>query len=152
MDHVVVVFRFLQAAHELPLLQCGVSLLVRFEELGAGGWDQWVPGVHGIAIDFDVGRRSYSATYLPFVAPEQGWGVRESVVNLVRKAGYEGKATDKLLRSIRLTRYQSSKHRVTYAEWRAHRAQAAAAGGAGSGGGADAGSGSGGGGGGGGIV
>ena len=53
-------------------------MLVRFEELGAGGWDQWVPGVHGIAIDFDVGRRSYSATYLPFVAPEQGWGVRES--------------------------------------------------------------------------
>jgi hypothetical protein len=39
--------------------------------------------------------------------------------------GYDGKVTDALLASLKVTRYQSSKARITHAEWRAHKAAAA---------------------------
>jgi hypothetical protein len=39
--------------------------------------------------------------------------------------GYDGEVTDALLRSLKVTRYKSSKARVTHAEWRAHKAAAA---------------------------
>eukprot|EP00968_Pinguiococcus_pyrenoidosus_P001198 scaffold53_cov193-Pinguiococcus_pyrenoidosus.AAC.35 len=57
--------------HELPQLECGVSLLVHYEE-AANAYD-WEVGKHGILIDFRVGNRNFGATYLPEVAAEQGW-------------------------------------------------------------------------------
>jgi AMMECR1 domain-containing protein len=50
-----------------------VSLLVDFEE--ADHHFDWEVGVHGIQIIFSVESRSYSATYLPEVALEQGFVV-----------------------------------------------------------------------------
>jgi len=49
-----------------------------------------------------------SATYLPHVAIEQGWGLEECIHSLVRKAGFSGKITEELKRELRLTRYESS--------------------------------------------
>jgi AMMECR1 domain-containing protein len=51
-------------------LECGVSLLVNYEE--AKAWDDWVVGTHGILISFEADGTSYRATYLPEVASEQG--------------------------------------------------------------------------------
>ena len=55
---------------EVPELSCGVSLLTDFED-GLGALE-WTVGKHGIIIDFAVGGRSMSATFLPQVASEQG--------------------------------------------------------------------------------
>ena len=159
------------ARAEVPRLHCTVSLLRRFEE--GLGWEDWVPGKHGIIIEFEepeaevegakkearreaiggggggeekkssssssgCGSRSLrsrlrggnasssssnsnssssnrsspasvlSATYLPHVAPEQGWGVEEAIRSLIRKAGCGGQITEELKRELRLTRYESS--------------------------------------------
>jgi len=59
----------------------------------------------------------FKATYLPEVAPEQGWDCHEAVVSLIRKSGYQGKISEQLLRSVKTTRYQSSKNRLTYREY-----------------------------------
>mmetsp|Transcript_20461 Transcript_20461/g.37283 ORF Transcript_20461/g.37283 Transcript_20461/m.37283 type:complete len:342 (-) Transcript_20461:384-1409(-) len=119
------------ALHELPLLRVGVSLLVKYEE--CEHCFDWEVGVHGIIIKFDgtggttsgssvrKNERGYSATYLPEVAHEQRWSQREAVTSLVRKAGYRGVIGDELLRSIRCTRYQSSKCRLSYGEYAAKR-------------------------------
>jgi AMMECR1 domain-containing protein len=49
-------------------------------------------GVHGIQIRFEVGSNSFGGTFLPEVAPEQGWSHQETIVALVKKAGYKGRA------------------------------------------------------------
>lgn len=108
---------------ELPFLRVGVSLLVKYEI--CDHCFDWEVGVHGIIIKFDTvnrggegGRRrdDYSATYLPEVAYEQKWTQQETVLSLVRKAGYRGVITDDLLVRIRCTRYQSSKYQLSYQE------------------------------------
>ena len=60
------------AKDELPLLRVSISLLTNFED-AANVWD-WEIGVHGIRIQWSEGGTTYSATYLPQVAPEQGTG------------------------------------------------------------------------------
>ncbi|KAI9278530.1 DUF51 family protein [Phascolomyces articulosus] len=105
---------------EVPRLSCGVSLLTSFEE----GQDylDWEVGVHGIWIEFinDHGHKR-TATYLPEVIPEQGWSKQEAIDSLLRKGGYRGTINDKVLKSIKLTRYQSSKAQATYSEYIAHK-------------------------------
>mmetsp|Transcript_8315 Transcript_8315/g.17283 ORF Transcript_8315/g.17283 Transcript_8315/m.17283 type:complete len:184 (+) Transcript_8315:1-552(+) len=103
---------------ELPMLRVGVSLLIQFEECEKGCYD-WEVGRHGIIIEFANGGRNYNATYLPEVASEHGMTKEVAVESLVRKAGYRGKVDAKLLSSIKTTRYQSSKAKVTHDEWRA---------------------------------
>ncbi len=105
---------------ELPFLRVGVSLLVNYE--ACDHCLDWVVGVHGIIIKFDIDKRggrgdTYSATYLPEVAFEQKWTQQDTVLSLVRKAGYRGAITDELLLQIRCTRYQSSKYQITYQEY-----------------------------------
>jgi len=103
-------------AAELPRLSCKVSLLSCFEE--ARGWDDWTVGVHGIQIEFvDPEGHTRSATYLPEVAPEQGWDVAEAITSLLRKAGYNGPVIPGLLAAIRLVRYQSSVCALTYDQY-----------------------------------
>lgn len=106
------------SAKEVPSLQVGVSLLTCFEQ-AAGGWSDWEVGTHGIIIEFDDPdtRTRRSATYLPEVAPEQGWDAQEAVESLCRKAGYHGHVSERLLRALRLTRYQSAKHLLTYDDY-----------------------------------
>lgn len=105
-------------ASELPQLTCTVSLLHSFE--GNKAWDAWEPGRHGIIISFVDPRdgRRKSATFLPEVAREEGWGRRETLEHLVSKAGCatEGPAFDNLLPKISLTRYQSTAASLSYDE------------------------------------
>mmetsp|Transcript_12697 Transcript_12697/g.32484 ORF Transcript_12697/g.32484 Transcript_12697/m.32484 type:complete len:202 (+) Transcript_12697:62-667(+) len=102
---------------EVPSLECGVSLLVDFED-GADYLD-WTVGVHGIRIHLTVAGRAYSATYLPEVAGEQGWGKMDTINSLLRKAGYTGPLNKAIHSSIALQRYQSRKFHATYEEWAA---------------------------------
>ncbi|KZW03859.1 hypothetical protein EXIGLDRAFT_758177 [Exidia glandulosa HHB12029] len=132
---------------ELPRLQCGISLLVHFED--AESYLDWTVGVHGILISFPhpsllatnssssvpsplssqsylpstrlSHKRKFSATYLPDVMPEQGWTKLDAIDSAIRKAGWDGKITEELRRSITLRRYQSSKATATWDEYVAWR-------------------------------
>jgi len=107
-------------ASEVPQLHCGVSLLTNFEEV-EDIYD-WEIGKHGIWIDFkDPNGVKRNGTYLPEVAPEQGWTKIECLDSLVRKAGYQGEITDSLRLKIKVTRYQSSKVYATYQEYITYR-------------------------------
>lgn len=103
-------------AGELEYLDCTVSLLTNFESGLA--WNDWEVGTHGMIIEFEdpSSGRSYSATYLPEVAHQQGWTKEECIDSLVQKAGYYGKA-EKIRKLVRLTRYQSSLYTLTYQEY-----------------------------------
>jgi AMMECR1 domain-containing protein len=57
--------------HEMPHLDCAVSLLHNFEQID-DPFD-WIVGTHGTTIEFSDARgRKHRATYLPEVAKEQG--------------------------------------------------------------------------------
>ena len=107
-------------AGELPLLECTVSLLTNFEE--DLKWNDWEVGTHGIIIEFESPGNgyghSYSATYLPEVAKEQGWTKEEAIDSLVQKAGFRGILNRD---AIRLTRYQSSIQTSSYQEYLARK-------------------------------
>lgn len=105
------------ALNECSRLQCTVSLLVQFER--ASDPFDWEIGKHGIRIFFEHpdGGRQYSATYLPDVCADQGWTKHECLDSLIRKAGYRGKITQRLLQRLELERYQSSKFTLTYDEY-----------------------------------
>ena len=108
--------RFKPLRHtELPMLELSVSLLIDYE-VGEHFLD-WEVGVHGVIVEFIVDRRRYNATYLPEVAKEQGWNQEEAIHSLIRKSGYRGEINQKLLSSISLTKYQSSKYSVSYREY-----------------------------------
>lgn len=103
-------------AQELHQLHCSVSLLVDYED--GDYYEDWEIGTHGIIIEFyDNDGQFYSATYLPDVAHEQGWTHLETVISLMRKAGFRRSVTKALLATIKLTRYRSSKHRLSYQEY-----------------------------------
>mmetsp|Transcript_11353 Transcript_11353/g.20520 ORF Transcript_11353/g.20520 Transcript_11353/m.20520 type:complete len:248 (+) Transcript_11353:86-829(+) len=108
--------------HELSSLQVGISLLDDFETLPNGDLDNWIPGTHGLVLDFTEGSRSYSATFLPEIAMEQGWTRAETLQHLIRKSGYRG-VTSKALKKLRLTRYLSSKYTLTFQEFLQLRSQ-----------------------------
>jgi uncharacterized protein (TIGR00296 family) len=105
------------AASEVPSLVVTVSLLTNFEV--ARAWDDWEVGLHGVWIDLvDPDGTARNATYLPDVPPEQGWTIKETIDSLVRKAGYtSGPVTDGVRSVIRLTRYQSTLHKLSYSEY-----------------------------------
>lgn len=89
--------------HEVPMLTCEVNLLIDFED-AANIWD-WEIGTHGIIISYG----SYRATYLPSVAPDQGWNKQQTIKNLARKSGYSGP-----IANFKLRRYKSSKASLSY--------------------------------------
>jgi uncharacterized protein (TIGR00296 family) len=88
-------------------LSCGVSVLHSFEDIESAF--DWQLERHGITIEFRANNRRFHATYLPGVAQQQGWSVRETLESLIRKAGFEGEIDDKLLSQLKCTRYQASK-------------------------------------------
>lgn len=124
---------------ELETLECDVSLLTDFED--AASYLDWTIGVHGIYISFPhptssaaseapsplssstsvptlhAYKRTYTATYLPQIAPEQGWDKIETVDSAIRKAGWNGRITEDVRRSIKLRRYQSRKCTVSWEEF-----------------------------------
>ncbi|KAI1173102.1 AMMECR1 domain-containing protein [Nemania sp. FL0916] len=101
---------------ELPSLEAVVTLLTDFEDCDdAVDWDL---GTHGIRISFiDRGRR-YGATYLPDVAPEQGWTKEETLVNLMRKAGWVGRKDEWQDVDLKVVRYQGKKESLQYPEYK----------------------------------
>ncbi|KAM7455083.1 hypothetical protein BLSTO_04160 [Blastocystis sp. subtype 1] len=98
---------------EIPSLQCSVSLLHSFED--AKDYKDWEVGKHGIRITFHHGGRAYRATYLPEVAPEQGWDQETTIRHLIEKAGCSYDAS--ILPSIQLQRYQTEKRTMQYEEY-----------------------------------
>lgn len=103
-------------AGELPRLSCGLSLLHSYEK--AKHRDDWEIGTHGIIVEFDYNGRTYSATYLPEVAKEHNMTKDVAIKQLIRKAGFRGEINEKLLSSIEVTRYQSTKLRMKYSEYK----------------------------------
>lgn len=111
-------------AVELPRLSNHVTLLTDFSESTRDALD-WTLGLHGIRISFLLHGRKYGATYLPDVAKEQGWTKEETVVSLMRKAGWNG-SSSAWLKAWRdgkgeLVRYQGKQVGMEYAEWRRFR-------------------------------
>jgi AMMECR1 domain-containing protein len=79
-------------------------------------------GTHGVRIEYTdpSSDRTRTATFLPEVAPEQGWSKVETIDQLVFKGGFRGVVTDGMRQSIRLTRYQSRKCQVDYDDYLAN--------------------------------
>ena len=66
-------------------------------------------------------KKTFNATYLPEVMPAQGWDKIEAVDSAVHKAGWSGRITEEIRRSVKLRRYQSKACAVTwheFVEWR----------------------------------
>ncbi|KAI0394413.1 AMMECR1 domain-containing protein [Xylariaceae sp. FL0594] len=101
---------------ELPHLEVAVTLLTDFEDC-ADAMD-WELGKHGIRISFRDRGRPYGATYLPDVAPEQGWTKEETIVSLMRKAGWGGSRTRWRDIDVRVVRYQGKKEHLRYPEFK----------------------------------
>ncbi|KAK4642401.1 hypothetical protein QC761_508490 [Podospora bellae-mahoneyi] len=107
------------SSSELPKLQVAVTLLTDFED--AKDKMDWELGKHGIRISFYERGRRYGATYLPDVATEQGWTKEETLVSLMRKAGWSGKEEGWEGVDLRVVRYQGRKEKLeyeAYKEWR----------------------------------
>ncbi|XP_040580689.1 AMMECR1-like protein [Lepeophtheirus salmonis] len=104
---------------EMPRLQVSVSILCHFED--GNDYLDWEIGVHGIRIEFHNERGSKkTATFLPEVAPRQGWDKIETIDNLLRKGGWKGTITSDLRKSIHLVRYQSERVKVNYSDYLHH--------------------------------
>jgi len=66
-------------------------------------------------------KKTFSATYLPEVMPSQGWDKIQAVDSAIHKAGWSGRITEEIRRSVKLRRYQSKACNVTwyeFVEWR----------------------------------
>ncbi|CAO4365220.1 unnamed protein product [Caenorhabditis nigoni] len=100
---------------EVPSLQCGVSLLINFENIH--NYRDWTIGRHGVRMNFNDGRRTRSAVFLPEVASEQGWNHVETIDHLIRKSGYNDYITEELRQSLRIVRFQSSKIVLDYKDY-----------------------------------
>lgn len=97
-----------------------VSLLTDFEE--CEDYLDWEIGTHGIYIYLSNPRKSSSrstltATYLPDVAPSQGWTKQEAIDSAIEKAGWSGPVDEAMRKSLRVRRYQSAKVSCTYEQW-----------------------------------
>lgn len=102
---------------EVPKLGVAVTLLTDFETC-ADPMD-WELGVHGIRISFYHHHKRFSATYLPDVAVEQGWNKEETMLSLMRKAGWQGKKEKwREVGDLKVTRYQGKQESVEYQEYK----------------------------------
>ena len=104
--------------NELKDLACEVSLLVDFED--ANDIYDWELGINGIIINFKspITGMETSATYLPEVAPDNNWDKKQTLINLIRKAGYYGGDFDNVIKSIKLKRYKTSKYYCNYKQYK----------------------------------
>ena len=66
---------------ELPKIEFEISALT--PPVKVNSWKDIVIGKHGMTLEKD----GHSAVFLPQVAPEQGWGLEETLSYLARKAG-----------------------------------------------------------------
>ena len=108
-------------ASQLPSLSIGVTLLTNFSQPTKDPMD-WTLGTHGLRISFTQHSRRYGSTYLPDVAKEQGWTKEETLISLMRKAGWNGNSNS-WLKTWRdgkgeLVRYEGKQVGLSYDEWR----------------------------------
>lgn len=105
----------------LPSLSTDVTLLTNFSAPTSDPLD-WTLGTHGLRIAFSQHGRRFGATYLPDVAKEQGWSKEETLVSLMRKAGWNGSgnAWQRTWRDGKgeLVRYEGQKRGLGYREWK----------------------------------
>ncbi len=93
-----------------------VTLLTDFET--AKDAMDWELGVHGIRISFYARNKRYGACYLPDVAVEQGWDREETVVSLMRKAGWGGKREKWAeVGDLKVVRFQGAAESVGWEEF-----------------------------------
>lgn len=55
---------------------------------------------------------------MPDVAVEQGWSKEETLVSLMRKAGWRGRGEEWKSVEVKVVRYQGRKVGMEYGEWR----------------------------------
>ena len=60
---------------------------------------------------------STTATFLPEIAPAQGWSKQETIEHAILKAGWSGQITDAFMRNVRLWRYKSTTATATYKDF-----------------------------------
>jgi uncharacterized protein (TIGR00296 family) len=101
---------------ELPSLEVAVTLLTDFEDCDDAM--DWELGTHGLRISFTERGRRYGATYLPDVATEQGWTKEETLVSLMRKAGWVGRKDKWQDVDLKVVRYQGKKEELQYPEYK----------------------------------
>jgi uncharacterized protein (TIGR00296 family) len=101
--------------HELPFIELSVSLLIDYQD--GKNYLDWDLEIHGIIIQFEDEGCLFKATYLPNVVFEMKWTKIMSIDNLIRKSGFNGSITDLLYDKIKLTRYRSSKMKLSYADY-----------------------------------
>ena len=101
---------------ELPSLEVAVTLLTDFEDCDDPM--DWELGTHGLRISFTDRGRRYGSTYLPDVATEQGWTKEETLVSLMRKAGWMGKKDKWQDVPLRVVRYQGKKKTLQYKDYK----------------------------------
>lgn len=81
----------------------------------------WEFGTHGMVIEFAVGNRGYTATYLPEVVDDsfREHGKEYCITELMNKAGYRPNGIhDPKIKDLKLTRYQSARYNCRYDEYR----------------------------------
>lgn len=105
---------------ELASLEVSVTLLTDFEDCDDA--DDWTLGLHGLRISFVYHGRRYGATYLPDVASEQGWTKEETLVSLMRKAGWMGRKDRWRDVEVDCVRYQGKKESLEFGEYKKWRA------------------------------
>ncbi|KAF2864194.1 hypothetical protein K470DRAFT_240355 [Piedraia hortae CBS 480.64] len=105
-------------ARLLPKLSAHVTLLTNFSEPSKDALD-WIVGFHGIRISFTYKGRKMGATYLPYVAKDQGWKQEDAIVSLMHKAGWQGKDWQKTWKDGegKLTTYQGNQVGLSYDDW-----------------------------------
>jgi uncharacterized protein (TIGR00296 family) len=102
---------------ELPTLEVSVTLLTDFET--AKDPMDWEIGVHGVRLSFYSKNRRYGSCYLPDVAPEQGWDKEETIISLMRKAGWGGKKEKwQDVDHMKTVRFQGMAETVGFEEYR----------------------------------
>ena len=99
---------------EIPFLKCTVSLLQNFESI-KDPYD-WIVGKHGTQVKFKAKGQPYSATFLPEVASEQGWDQKQTINQLLRKAGYKG-TLESVKDGLNAERYQSTMHTASFLDY-----------------------------------
>ena len=100
---------------EVPGLKCSITILS--DMVPTTPWNNWVIGQHGVYVTYTEAGRSYNATFLPSVIPEQGWGHRETLEHLLSKGGYRGRVTDAVLAQCEVQTYEGSKSSLTHPEY-----------------------------------
>lgn len=104
-------------------MQAAISVLTDFEP--AEDAMDWELGEHGLRISFTYHGRRMGATYLPDVPVEQGWTKEETIVSLMRKAGWYGNKSEwRKVTGMKVIRYRGTKAKVSYEDYKKYAALA----------------------------